>query len=88
MARFCADLPPDLQRYLLSLSLDGLAAFALTSRVSCMRAAEALRTAITWKDIWSDKERKKSTRRACRLQLLGSWRPHRRFTGYSKGVSG
>ena len=64
MARFCADLPPDLQRYLLSLSLDGLAAFALTSRVSCMRAAEALRTAITWKDIWSDKERKKSTRRA------------------------
>ena len=66
MAGRWADLPAEVQRYLLStaVSLDGLASFALTSHESCMHAAAALRGATAWKDIWDDTERKRSTERA------------------------
>ena len=64
MAARWDDLAGDLQRYVLSLNLEGLAVFALTSHESCMRANEALPRALSWKDIWEDKERKRSTERA------------------------
>ena len=59
-----AILPSDVQRLTLSLSLDGLAALALTSHESSTRAAEALPRAIRWQDSWNDKGRQQAIRRA------------------------